>query len=860
MLKVASLNKIFFIFFVFLIFEVSAFSKPIPQIINYSPSEYGALTQNWGVTEDKDGRIYFANNNGVLIYDGSNWKLINLPDFKSARSISSDPNGNVIVGSRGSFGFIKNNNIGEPKFISLSKNIPKYKSNSAIYETHILENGFLFFRTFRKLFLVKNNVVTVINNPFKKRFSRSFYVNKKLYVFVEERGLYHLELNTKKFNFIAETKSFNTKSKIINGFEQIEGRNIYLTRGAGIFLSDSDGIKKIEFKNPTINKTTIYRSIKLKNSNLALATYDGIFILDKNLNITNHINTQKGLRTNNVRSLYEDNSGNLWAGLNDGISKILLSSQFRFYPKILSKTGGNVYDLNFFNNEFYISSSTGLRKLVSNKLTLEDHFEPVATSFVKSQTWALLTMREKMIIGHIDGLGFIDKKENYSQIFPKKITGSIYSLKKSKIFENKFYVGSVKGLFIFDEENLKDFIKIPEINNSVWRIIEIVDKKNIWVFNEGKGIYKVNLNDLKNITVTKYTKKDGLPFNNKLYIVHYKKNLVVGSKIGAYQFNYNENKFEKSKIFSDQNLNSEPEQLIRMIQINDQSIFHTVHYKNFKRIQKFYSIQNDNLKSFPIPEVSQNIFVKYHYFNDDKIYFTSNEGVSVFRYNDISKKNSGKIVFSKILNNEKPFYYGGNNFSFDKENFKIKNKFNYNENNFDFYVSATDYLDEKNNLFNGYLIQNKKNLNRQFTKDKKFSFSNLAPGEYNLLIEAKNARNQTLEPLKFNFFIKKPWWQTIYFYIGEIIFFMILLFVTILSKQNSTSQKYATALTFIMILILFEYVNFILDPLFYNLTGGVPIFNILSKVLLGVLLKPIENLAEKLLDLSSQYLVKKKTS
>ena len=89
---------------------------------------------------------------------------------------------------------------------------------------------------------------------------------------------------------------------------------------------------------------------------------------------------------------------------------------------------------------------------------------------------------------------------------------------------------------------------------------------------------------------------------------------------------------------------------------------------------------------------------------------------------------------------------------------------------------------------------------------------------------------------------------------------MILLFVTILSKQNSTSQKYATALTFIMILILFEYVNFILDPLFYNLTGGVPIFNILSKVLLGVLLKPIENLAEKLLDLSSQYLVKKKTS
>ena len=219
----------------------------------------------------------------------------------------------------------------------------------------------------------------------------------------------------------------------------------------------------------------------MKNSNLALATYDGIFILDKNLKIINHIDSKKGLRTNNVRSLYEDSSGNLWAGLNDGISKILLSSQFRFYPKILSKTGGNVYDLDFFNNEFYISSSTGLRKLVKNQLALEDHFEPVAINFVKSQTWALLPLKKNMIIGHLGGLGFIDKKENYSQIFPKKITGSVYSLKKSKIFENKFYVGSKKGLFILDIENLKNFVKIPEINNSVWRIVEIADKKNIWV-------------------------------------------------------------------------------------------------------------------------------------------------------------------------------------------------------------------------------------------------------------------------------------------------------------------------------------------------------------------------------------------
>ena len=121
------------------------YSEPLPLIINYSPSDYGALTQNWGVTEDGDGRIYFANNNGVLIYDGFNWKLIGLPNFKSARSISVDNNGSVLVGSRGEFGFIKIDNDNEISYKSLSKNLPNYKSNAAIYETHVLDETFNFF-------------------------------------------------------------------------------------------------------------------------------------------------------------------------------------------------------------------------------------------------------------------------------------------------------------------------------------------------------------------------------------------------------------------------------------------------------------------------------------------------------------------------------------------------------------------------------------------------------------------------------------------------------------------------------------------------------------------------------------------
>jgi len=852
---VENLSKKIFFLLIFFFKIVVVHSEPLPLIINYSPSDYGALTQNWGVTEDKDGRIYFANNNGVLIYDGFNWKLIGLPNFKSARSISVDSNGSVLVGSRGEFGFIKIDEDNKISYKSLSKNLPNYKSNAAIYETHVLDENLIFFRSYKKLFLVEKQKVNVLDNSFKDRVERSFFTNQKLFVFIRNTGLYKFNKNNKKFNLVNESKFFDTKSKTVNGFHIIDDKRIYITRRSGIYISNNNELKKIDYKNKTINETTIYRSYQLKNSNIALATYDGIFILNKYLEIIDHFNSDKGMRSNNVRSLFEDSSGNLWAGLDDGIAKILIKSQFRFYPKLYAKTGGTVYDLNLFNNNVFISSATGLRKLSTSYVDLNAEFISVANENIKSQTWAIEPINNSLVVGHLGGLGKIDENESYSQIVSKKITGTIYSLKKSEFLKNKFFVGSEKGLFIFDN-SFEEFQKVENIKSSIWRIVELPTRKEVWVFDEGKGIFRVKFDENEKISVKKFTSDDGLPSNNKLYVSKYKDKLIVGTKLGTYEFDYKIEKFIKSNFFSEKILGKN-KHLIRLISINDKYLFHTVHYENFKRNQKFYQIKNETINEFPIPEVSKNVSVKYHYFKKDKLFFTSNEGVAVFDINrkEIDKKSKSKVIFSKILVNKKPIFFGGNQQSYDKEVHKIKNIFKYNENSFDFYFSATDYLDEQSNSFNTNIV-NYKEKNINFSNDKKFTYENLIPGKYILEVNSKNARNKDLPALNYEFVIKKPWWQTTYFYIGEIIFFMILLFFTIISKQNNKSQKYATALTFIMILILFEYINYFLDPLFYNLTGGVPVFNILSKVLLGVLLKPIENLADKLLLMSSQYLKK----
>lgn len=50
------------------------------EVINFERRIYNAGTQNWKIREDNFGRIYFANNDGLLVFDGKNWQLHPLPN------------------------------------------------------------------------------------------------------------------------------------------------------------------------------------------------------------------------------------------------------------------------------------------------------------------------------------------------------------------------------------------------------------------------------------------------------------------------------------------------------------------------------------------------------------------------------------------------------------------------------------------------------------------------------------------------------------------------------------------------------------------------------------------------------------
>ena len=85
-------------------FVVSA--QEHPPVMSYNPDAYVAENQNWSISQTSDQTMYFANNSGLLEFDGVNWSLYPVPDNSIVRSVKSVGN-DIYSGSYGFWGLEK---------------------------------------------------------------------------------------------------------------------------------------------------------------------------------------------------------------------------------------------------------------------------------------------------------------------------------------------------------------------------------------------------------------------------------------------------------------------------------------------------------------------------------------------------------------------------------------------------------------------------------------------------------------------------------------------------------------------------------------------------------------------------------
>ena len=103
----------------------------IPPTESYSMKTFGAGTQNRAMATYK-GRLYSANNGGLLVYDGIKWSIIETPKNSILRSLAPADGDTIYVGGQGELGFFKPNEKGNLTYESLVDRLPKPLQNLSL--------------------------------------------------------------------------------------------------------------------------------------------------------------------------------------------------------------------------------------------------------------------------------------------------------------------------------------------------------------------------------------------------------------------------------------------------------------------------------------------------------------------------------------------------------------------------------------------------------------------------------------------------------------------------------------------------------------------------------------------------------
>ena len=96
--------RIYIIVILVLLSNFKIFATEYPPIIKYLPEIYNAGNQNWKISQDSMNIMYFANNDGLLEFNGSEWTLYPSPNETIIRSVKVVDN-KIFTGCYKDFGY-----------------------------------------------------------------------------------------------------------------------------------------------------------------------------------------------------------------------------------------------------------------------------------------------------------------------------------------------------------------------------------------------------------------------------------------------------------------------------------------------------------------------------------------------------------------------------------------------------------------------------------------------------------------------------------------------------------------------------------------------------------------------------------
>ena len=766
-------KKIFFnyIFFVFVtIFNVQSqdIKGDLPFIQNYTTDDYGQHSQNWGVVENSDGIVYFANNNGIVTYDGNKWGFVELHNQSSASYVANDSNGTIYTGGELEFGYLKKDEKGKINYISISENLTEKYSDFYTLRRIFATNDGIIYQYDNYIFVYLNNKVSAIK--FDGEFGLSFYINNIFYIFVYDTGLMKLENNELVIvengeafidSYIYALFNYDNDNMIIA--DRINGISLYNKNTGNIEIITSDASDFLVSNN-------VYCGLKIDDNKFAFGTLQsGVILINNKFEIIQKLTKKSGLNDKSILSMNTGNNNNLWLCLSDGISYVVLNSHL---SRIDETCGieGIVSTTAFYNQKLYIGTTLGVYMQNS-----ENEFEKL--NGFDGECWHIDTCNTDLLSCQYNGLFKINGKVEkialdatvWNFIKPN------FAIPESYLSKKILYVGDEYGLHLIEIENNKYIYKnkIEGIDFCRWMAED--SDGYLWIIDEYAGVFRFRLNSTGDSLIDKkiYDSKSGLPADYYNYIfknndINSKFPFFIGTISGIYCYDSSNDIFTEYSEYN-QYLR---EKLGTYPIVSDKS--GNYYFQSGKEIAKINPNSTEIFNSSLFNKFSNSIIENIIILNQEAIMFTTKDGI--IKYNSTLQP-VYNLQFNTYIRN--CTVKNGDSLNIFKDSEVV---IDYQNNSLNFRISA-DYFENSDKTQFSYYLEGFDNKWSDWSLYSEKQFTNLYEGKYILHVKSKNVYGIEGTEISFSFRILSPWYRTALAYIFYII--AAAFFVYFIVKLNS---------------------------------------------------------------------------
>lgn len=720
-------------------YTLTGFCQDLPPILKYSTGIYNAGNQNWMITQDKNHFMYFANNGGLLEYNGTAWTLYPSPNETIIRSVKVIGD-KIYTGCYMEFGYWTRQENGSLTYTSLSEKIKNKILDDEQFWNIAQYDHWVIFQSLNQIFIYNTQKQTYTIFKPETGVNKIFRVGNRIFYQTFGTGLYEIE-NGKSRQ--VDTNPLLTENKIINIYPHNEGLLIQTQYNGLLEYKDGKVTKWVTEADEELKLSSIYSGQKLSDGSLALGTVsNGIFILSPQGKVRYHITQNKGLSNNTALSLYEDDDKNVWIGLDNGINCINLQSAVRSF---VDDTGflGTVYASALYHNTLYIGTNQGLfcKTYRSNE---EFKFIPGT----KGQVWSLYQYDDTLFCGHDSGT-FIITGNQARQLFSASGT---WKFEPHPTNKNMLLQGNYYGISILEKNNgsWKFKNKIEGFDYSS-RYFALLGNNEIYISHEYKGVFRIKVNNTYTRVEDSETYKTPEKGKNAS-LARFNNTIYYASKEGFYTLNPKNKKFEKDEKLSIVFRQDEYMSGKLMPDKSGKLWFFTRNYINYFSSGKLTTELKQNAIAIPSSLTNSMLgFENITQINQSVYLIGTTDGYYTINLNELNFK-SNTVTITGITGNslnEKPSPVIINQ----------EGEFKYAENNLTFFYTVPEYNKYANTEFQ-FMLEGMQNEWSEWTNKPVTAFKNLPAGSYTFKVRAKTGNSVSVNTAAYTFTILKPWYAT----------------------------------------------------------------------------------------------------